>query len=173
MTPIEIVRAAAARHNTKSSLVVAGSRNRKAAIARRESVTKIREQFPDMPLDEIGELLGIKREAVVNIIRINRHKANAGIVEPVEPNAAEIIKQVADRYGFTVAQLRGHAMNARLVAARHEAIRTVREACPSMSWTDIAVQMNRDHTTIIYVIMNWKERRRAEREAMPWPVRPR
>jgi chromosomal replication initiator protein len=65
---------------------------------------------------------------------------------------AEIIKEVALKYGLTYAQLVSHRRHARLIPARHEAyFRAYKETSASLPQIGLAFG-GRDHTTIMHGI---------------------
>lgn len=69
-----------------------------------------------------------------------------------------IVDQVAAGHGLTRAQILGPDRKRPLVIARHEAMRAVAAAYPSMSSPCIGRLFNRDHSTVLYALGRIKKR---------------
>lgn len=76
-----------------------------------------------------------------------------------KPNARRIILEVAETYGFTVAEIKGPSRKRSLVRARYNAIYETRRLCPHLSLPHIGrIFGGRDHSSIHYAINAWPEK---------------
>lgn len=71
--------------------------------------------------------------------------------------AARVMRQAAERHGVSVEQIAGLCRQAKINAARQEAMWTVRERTP-LSLTQIGVLFNRDHTSVLWGIRQHEAR---------------
>jgi hypothetical protein len=64
---------------------------------------------------------------------------------------ANILREVAQEHGLTVASLIGHERSRHIVLPRHEAYYRAFTECPHVSYPEIARRIGgRDHTTILH-----------------------
>jgi hypothetical protein len=70
--------------------------------------------------------------------------------------AQKIAIAVARKHGLKFSDLRGPSRERHVVAARHEAIKTIRRECNNLSLPAIGRIFNRDHTTVLYVVRGGK-----------------
>lgn len=66
--------------------------------------------------------------------------------------AIELIKQVADKHGISVSDLKSESRNVHIVAIRHEAMALVYEKRPDLSLPQIGKIFGRDHTTVLAAV---------------------
>ena len=76
--------------------------------------------------------------------------AKAPIATDESPEA--MIASVAKRHRVSPAAITGRSRGRSLVKARYDAIRSVREAFPELSSTDLGRVFKRDHTSILHAL---------------------
>lgn len=64
----------------------------------------------------------------------------------------ELVAAIARKHGLTVADLTGPRRFQKLVDARREAMRAVKDARPCLSLTQIGRMFHRDHSVIYYML---------------------
>jgi hypothetical protein len=83
-------------------------------------------------------------------------------IQPPEPkkrySMPQITQQVAQKYGLTSGLLRGPRRQKSIVMARFEAWWRIREECPYLSYPQIGMYFNRDHSTVIHGARKHAER---------------
>jgi chromosomal replication initiator protein len=73
------------------------------------------------------------------------------VLRPVRPKMADYALPVAQRHGFTIAQLRTHDRTRTISRARHEAMATV-YATGFWSLPQVGRFFRRDHTTVLHAV---------------------
>lgn len=102
------------------------------------------------------------RQAVVNLAakwQLERQADVARILDkyrvlesPGRPSARGIVQRVAMRHSVSYRDIVGVSRQKPVIAARFEAIATVRQLRPDMSSKAIGMLFNRDHTTILHAL---------------------
>jgi hypothetical protein len=69
----------------------------------------------------------------------------------------QIVAEVADKYDYTPADIKGDGMERRLVAARYETFWRLRTET-TMSSPMIGAKLNRDHSTVLYGVRKHQAR---------------
>ena len=85
------------------------------------------------------------------------------LAAPITPRrfAADILADVAKKYGLTVADLKGPSRERRIAWPRQEAMWRIRESCPHISYPHIGRLLGgRDHTTIMHGVREFQKRAR-------------
>jgi chromosomal replication initiation ATPase DnaA len=78
-----------------------------------------------------------------------------------------MVGEIADRHGFTFAEIIGPRRHRTLLAARYEAIRAVNKEFPSWSTMKMGRFFNRDHTTILSALGRLSKQGRLEMIGRP------
>ena len=78
---------------------------------------------------------------------------------PTREFAADVLREVADRYGLTLAQITGVNRQRKYAWPRQEAMWRIRQACPHISLPGIGRLLGgRDHTTILHGVRAHEQR---------------
>lgn len=81
--------------------------------------------------------------------------------EAKRPTAHQILARVSKRHGVGVKDIRGPIRMARIIAARHDAIREIHRLT-DLSSVAIGRIVNKDHTTVLHVLRRTARQRNKE-----------
>lgn len=67
---------------------------------------------------------------------------------------------LAKQHGFSMAEIRSERRDGAIVKARHIIMRTIRDKFPTMSWPQLGLLFNREHSTVIFACQDEEKRAR-------------
>lgn len=70
-------------------------------------------------------------------------------IQPVRPSMAHVAKEVAERHGITVADLKGRSQYRDVCRARHECM-SIMKTLAGRSYSEIGRFLGRDHASVIH-----------------------
>lgn len=152
---LQIIRRVAASYRVPSRLLVNGSRQREVVEARRLAVANIMQLNPETTRAELCDLFAVDRATARRyLVQAGLHQVTPYVPRrrPNEPDPMDVIAEVEERTKHSLRHMRSPSRYGPLVTARHEAVRAVRERCPSLSIAAIGRLFRRDHTTICHAL---------------------
>lgn len=115
-----------------------------------KAVLKIVPKVPAQPDPKIA--LTKEIQTLIDSLREVEKAEDDFVPEAGGLGAKKIIAHVAQKHGFTAADILGQGKSYRLVAVRWEAIKAVHEMNPHWSLPHIGRIFKRDHTTILHAL---------------------